>query len=318
MASWAKGSCLPLLPAGKAPPPFRDDPLPRDALIAAAVASPHYTRPARADFYTRDMPELPDVQMFKHYLDTTSLHQAISGVRVTRDRILEDVSPRRLGSALKHHAFCESRRHGKYLAVALDDGRQLVLHFGMTGYLRYVERDEPDSAHARLIVTFDNGHRLDYDNQRMLGRVRLVDDFDRLIEQLDLGPDAMDVTRACFEERLRGHRGAIKSTLMDQSILAGLGNIYTDEVLFQARIHPLTPTDVLSERERHALYRMMRKVLRKAIDVDTEAARLPRSYLVPHRHSGARCPRRNGTIRQIRVGGRSTYFCPTCQVKHGR
>jgi formamidopyrimidine-DNA glycosylase len=272
---------------------------------------------ARPETYTRNMPELPDVQMFKRYLDSTSLHQAISSVKVTRDRILEDVSRRRLSAALKHHAFCESRRHGKYLAVALDDGRQLVLHFGMTGYLRYVENDEPDSAHARMIVRFDNGHRLDYDNQRMLGRVRLVDDFDRLIEQLDLGPDAMDVTRAAFEERLRGHRGAIKSTLMDQSVLAGLGNIYTDEILFQSRIHPLTPADVLTERERQALYRMMRKVLRKAIEVDTEASRLPRSYLMPHRRSGARCPRRNGTIRQIRVGGRSTYFCPACQVKRG-
>jgi formamidopyrimidine-DNA glycosylase len=280
-------------------------------------ANTRYTTHALPDTYTRNMPELPDVQMFKHYLDTTSLHQAISGVKVTRDRILEDVSRRRLSAALKHHAFCESRRHGKYLAVALDDGRQLVLHFGMTGYLRYVENDEPDSAHARVIISFDNGHRLDYDNQRMLGRVRLVDDFDRLIEQLDLGPDAMDVTRAAFEERLRGHRGAIKSTLMDQSVLAGLGNIYTDEVLFQSRIHPLTPADVLTERERHALYRMMRKVLRKAIEVDTEASRLPRSYLMPHRRSGARCPRRNGTIRQIRVGGRSTYFCPACQVKRG-
>lgn len=86
----------------------------------------------------------------------------------------------------------------------------------------------------------------------MLCRVRLMDDFD-LIDQLDLGPDTMNVTCACFEEHLRGHRGAIKSTLMDPSILAGLGNTYTDEVLIQARIHPLTPTDVLSERERHAL-----------------------------------------------------------------
>jgi formamidopyrimidine-DNA glycosylase len=264
------------------------------------------------------MPELPDVQMFKRYLDATSLRQAISSVKITRDRILEDVSRRRLAAALKHRAFCESRRHGKYLAVALDDGQQLVLHFGMTGYLHYAERDEPDSAHARMIVTFENGHRLDYDNQRLLGRVRLVADFDQLIDDLELGPDAMDMTRACFEERLSGHRGAIKSTLMDQAILAGLGNTYTDEILFQARVHPSTPANVLTERERHVLYRMMRKVLRKAIDVDTDTSRLPRSYLIPHRRSGVKCPRRNGTIRRIRVGGRSAYFCPKCQVKRSR
>jgi formamidopyrimidine-DNA glycosylase len=118
------------------------------------------------------MPELPDIQVFKHYLDATSLRQTISGVKVTRDRILAGVSPRRLATALKHQAFCGSRRHGKYLAVALDDGQQMVLHFGMTGCLYYVQRDEPDSAYARMIVTFDNGHRLDYDNKRMLGRVR--------------------------------------------------------------------------------------------------------------------------------------------------
>lgn len=100
----------------------------------------------------------------------------------------------------------------------------------------------------------------------MLCRVRLMDDFD-LIDQLDLGPDTMNVTCACFEEHLRGHRGAIKSTLMDPSILAGLGNTYTDEVLIQARIHPLTPTDVLSERERHALYRMMRCCARPSTSI---------------------------------------------------
>jgi formamidopyrimidine-DNA glycosylase len=270
------------------------------------------------DVYTDNMPELPDVQIFKRYLDATSLRQTIGGVEITRDRILEDLSPRRLAASLKHHAFCESRRHGKYLAVALDDGQQLVLHFGMTGYLHYVQRDEPDSAHARMIVTFANGHRLDYDNQRMLGRVRLVADFDRLIEQLELGPDALDITRACFAERLRGHRGAIKSTLMDQAILAGLGNTYTDEILFQARIHPATPADVLTGSEHRTLHRMMQKVLHKAIDVEIDTTRLPRSYLIPRRHSGARCPRRNGTIRRIKVAGRSTYFCPACQVKRGR
>lgn len=278
----------------------------------------HYTVHAQADVYTGDMPELPDVQIFKRYLDATSLRQEISDVRIVRDRILEDLSPRRLVAALKQQAFCESRRHGKYLAVTLGDGQQLVLHFGMTGYLHYVQHEEPDSAHARMIVTFANGHRLDYDNLRMLGRVRLVTDFDQLIEQLDLGPDALDATRACFEERLRGHRVAIKSTLMDQAILAGLGNTYTDEILFQARIHPATPADVLTESERRTLYRMMRKVLRKAIDVEVDARRLPRSYLIPRRRSGARCPRGNGTIRRTKVAGRSAYFCPACQVKCGR
>lgn len=261
------------------------------------------------------MPELPDIETFKHYLDDTSLRQKITSTTVTKARILEGVSSAQLARALKHSIFCATRRHGKYLAVALEDGRQLVLHFGMTGYLQYVQADEPDSRYARLIVTFDNGHRLDYDNKRMLGRVRLVDDFDRLIETLELGPDALAISAKDFDERLGAHTGAIKSTLMNQAIVAGLGNTYTDEILFQARIHPATPVGLLSGAERKTIYRMMLKVLHKAIEVETERARLPRSYITPHRRAGAPCPRRNGTIHQTRVGGRSAYYCPSCQPR---
>ena len=263
------------------------------------------------------MPELPDIETFKRYLDATSLRQKIDGVTVSKQRILENVSPRRLASALKNHTFCDTRRHGKYLAVALDDGKQLVLHFGMTGYLRYVNSDEPDSRYARMIVTFRNGHRLDYDNKRMLGRVRLADDFERLVDELGLGPDALGISAASFDERLSRHHGAIKSTLMNQAIVAGLGNTYTDEILFQARIHPATPVGALDKPERRMLYRMMLKVLRKAIAVQTDPARLPRSYLIPHRHEGAPCPRRNGTIRQTRIAGRAAYYCPVCQPRRG-
>lgn len=296
----------------------RDDPVARQRIVPIPPRNP---RPALHGACTsgrlyRAKPELADIQVFKHYLDATSLRQTIRSVKTTRDRILEKVSSRRLAAALKHQAFCGSRRHDKYLAVALDDGQQMVLHFGMTGCLHYVQRDEPDSAYARMIVTFDNGHQLDYDNKRMLGRVRLVDDFDQSIEQLDPGPDALDITRGCFEERLHGHRGAIKSTLMDQAILAGLGNTCTDEILFQARIHPATPADVLTDTERRTLHRMMQKVLH--IDVEIDTTRLPRSYHTPHRQSGAHCPRGNGIIHSSKVGGRSAYFCPACQVKRGR
>ena len=264
------------------------------------------------------MPELPEIETFKRYLDETSLRQKIRSATVSKARSLAGISSARLVRALKDRSFCDTRRRGKYLAVALDDGRQLVLHFGMTGYLRYVRADQPDTRHARLIVTFDNGHRLDYDNKRMLGRVRLVDDFDELMETLNLGPDALDISAADFDERLRAHRGAIKSTLMNQSVVAGLGNTYTDEILFQARIHPSTPADMLTTAERKTLYRTMLKVLRKVIAVEAGQAQMPRSYLVPHRHAGAACPRRNGTIQQTKVAGRHAYFCPTCQPRRRR
>jgi formamidopyrimidine-DNA glycosylase len=277
-----------------------------------------YTHRGHARGYTDAMPELPEIETFKRYLDDTSLRQQIRGVTVTKERILKDVSSRQLSSALKNHSFRGSERHGKYLVVDVGGGKQLVLHFGMTGCLHYVDQDDPDSRYARMIVTFDNGHRLDYDNKRMLGRVRLVDDFDDLVDELELGPDALEIGADEFDQRLRPHGGAIKSTLMNQSIVAGLGNTYTDEILFQARIHPATPVDTLSATERKSIYRMMRKVLRKAIDVQGEPDRMPRSYLVPHRHDGAPCPRGNGTVHRTRVAGRSAYYCPVCQPRPGR
>ena len=268
--------------------------------------------------YTEAMPELPDIETFKRYLDGTSLRQKIRRVRVTKERTLKDVSSRQIAKALQSRSFCASARHGKYLAAALDDGKQLVLHFGMTGYLQYAQEDEPDSPHARVIITFENGRRLDYDNKRMLGRVRLVDDFGALIEQLRLGPDALQVSPAHFDERLREHAGAIKSTLMNQAIVAGLGNTYTDEIPFQARIHPATPVARLDDRERRTIYRMMLKVLHKAIAVETDRSRLPRSYLIPHRYAGAPCPRGNGVVQQTHVAGRAAYFCPQCQPRRDK
>ncbi len=264
------------------------------------------------------MPELPDIETFKRYLDATSLRQKIRRVTVTNKRALKDVSSRQIANALQNRSFCGTTRHGKYLAAALDDGKQLVLHFGMTGYLQYVEEDEADSPYARMIIGFDNGHRLDYDNKRMLGRVRLVDDFEQLIKKLGLGPDALQVSPADFDARMREHAGAIKSTLMNQAIVAGLGNTYTDEILFQARIHPAMPVGMLGDRERKTIYRMMLKVLHKAIDVETDRSRLPRSYLIPHRHAGAHCPRGNGIVQQTRVAGRAAYFCPACQPRRDR
>lgn len=254
------------------------------------------------------MPELPDVEMYKKYVDERVLDQRIVGTHIFEPRLVK-VPPQKLERALKNHKLEETRRHGKWLFVHADAGPWLVLHFGMTGDLKYYEDEADAPRHAIFALDFDDDAHLTYVDRRKLGAIDLTDDPAVFTAAHRLGPDALDVDRDTFDALLTGRRGGIKSALMDQSLVAGLGNVYTDEVLFHAEIHPLAPVPGLNAKQRKRLYDVMRKVLSTAIAHDAERKHMPKDYLLPHRRDGATCPRCGGTIRQISVNGRSTYYC---------
>lgn len=263
------------------------------------------------------MPELPDVEIYKRYLDATALHKTITAIEVGSAAILRATSGRMLAQALRGRSMERTWRHGKHLLAALDDGRWLTLHFGMTGRLKYFKDLKDDPAYDRLRFDFANGYHLAYESRRLLGEVGLIEDPGAFLAARRLGPDAMALDRARFLERMRGRRGQVKSALMDQHFLAGIGNVYSDEILFRARLHPKTPVQHLDDAQRSDLYRAMREVLQTAIDRgagrDGLADRLPPSYLLPHRERGAACPRCGGEIRTLSCAGRTAYYCPRCQ-----
>ena len=263
------------------------------------------------------MPELPDVEVFRRYLDSTSLHKRITTVEVHSRRILEGVSGKRLKSTLEGARLEETARHGKYLFARLDKGQELVLHFGMTGFLKYFKNNDREPEHQRLRLRLENGYSLAYDNQRLLGRVFLAADRERFIEDQELGPDALSLDFERFASILKRGRGAVKSTLMNQKMLAGLGNIYTDEILFQARVHPKSNVDGLGEEQLRTVYQQMRAVLEKSIEIQADPARMPESYLLPRREQDGPCPRCGGRVRKITLSGRATYLCPACQGEPG-
>src|SRR5438034_11312747 len=186
------------------------------------------------------MPELPDVETFKRYLDATSLRQCITAVDVRNAYVLKDVSARELAREMKGRRFKSSCRHGKHLFVRADHAIWLRLHFGMTGFLRYFKGEEKAPPHTRVLFVFAKDYRLAFDDQRKFGEVGLVNEVDEFLKKRALGPDALDIDLAEFKEKLARHRGAVKSILMNQRLIAGIGNIYTDEILFHARIHPAT------------------------------------------------------------------------------
>src|SRR3989454_4356241 len=139
------------------------------------------------------MPELPDVETFKRYLDATSLHQPIKGVNVRSAYVLKGVSERELGRQLKGRSLERSCRHGKHLFVRADGDLWLRLHFGMTGSLRYFKHEEQAPNHTRVLFVFANAHRLAFEDQRKFGEVGLVKDLDEFLKKRALGPDTLDI-----------------------------------------------------------------------------------------------------------------------------
>jgi formamidopyrimidine-DNA glycosylase len=259
------------------------------------------------------MPELPDLEVFKRYVDSTSLHQNIETIEVKDGRVLGGVSAGELRRGLEGRKFESTRRHGKHLFVELDDEPWLLLHFGMTGDLKYYKDANEEPPHARVMIYFGNGHHLAFDDQRLFGKVDLIEDPDDFIEEHKLGPDPLDLDFPAFRERLEGRRGEIKATLMNQRIFAGIGNIYSDEILFQVRLHPRTSVGRLDGDAFHDLHEQIQRVLHAAIERGASPQGLPDSFLLPHRREGAECPRGNGNIQKTKAAGRTAYYCPACQ-----
>jgi formamidopyrimidine-DNA glycosylase len=262
------------------------------------------------------MPELPDVEVLSRYVDATSLHRRIDDVHLG-ERLVTDVSPQTLREHLRGAELEETRRHGKHLFVRVDDDGWLRLHFGMTGTLRAGSGDDPD--HTELRLDFADGGHLWFVDPRKFGEISWVRDVSGFVDDQDLGPDPLvdDVDRDQLAERLAGRRGSVKHTLMDQRTLAGMGNVYVDEVLFRVGIHPESATGALGDDRVDALHRALREVIDEAIADRADPERLPDDWLVTHREDGATCPRCGGTIRRLQVSGRSTYACADHQARLG-
>ena len=266
------------------------------------------------------MPELPEVETYTRYFARHALHQTIARVEVRDERILGAIRKEAFARRLKGRSFTGVRRHGKHLfAEAKQPARAatpnpetwLHLHFGMTGDLAYSRDRDGDPRFARVLFHFDNGAWLAFEDMRLFGLAEVVASPEAFIAEHGLGPDPLDrsFTFRRFASLLEGRRGAIKSLLMTQEIVAGLGNLYADETLYQTSVHPTRAVDHLTGDEERDVYSTMRRILRDVVSRHARGAELPPAWLIHHREEGERCPRCGGTIRRAVVFGRTTYFC---------
>ena len=260
------------------------------------------------------MPELPDVEGFRRVLSGHAVGRPIRRVEVLDADVVHGVTAGELANALRGRRFREPWRHGKNLVVPIT-GRPspaVLLHFGMTGSLQWATNPETRHRHDRIVFGFADGE-LRFRDMRKLHGLRFARDPKAVDQALaELGPDAMDVSAARFRELLSGRRAQIKPTLMDQTVIAGLGNLLADEILWRARIHPRRPCTALSVQDIRRIHSRMRTVLKQSV----EAGRVPprKTWLTGRRdeQSGS-CPRCGTTLSHGRVGGRGTTWCPNCQ-----
>jgi formamidopyrimidine-DNA glycosylase len=248
------------------------------------------------------VPELPEAERARLTLESV-LGRRIVAVDDTDGYVCRPHPPGEIESALVGHRFASAHRRGKFLWLTTEDGPTLGLHLGMAGSIA-LEAPTERPRWDRFTVEFEDGTRFALRDRRRLGRAVLNPDFDHV------GPDAAEVDRKTFRKRFGRSGAPLKARLLDQGVVAGVGNLLADEILWRARMSPRRPANELSEEELDALRRTIRAATRDAI----RKGGAHTGRLNPHRVRGGRCPRDGTELERATIGGRTTFWCPACQI----
>jgi formamidopyrimidine-DNA glycosylase len=272
------------------------------------------------------MPELPEVETIRRQLAPALEGRRIEDIEVRDPLWCEPAPPEAIEDALRGRLIERLGRRGKYLIASLEGDVHLVMHLRMTGNL-LLRDDEHEPAHLRVLVQLDSGRRLLFVDVRRFGTGLVLLGTDALSEyfesRLGVEPLSPDFTAEALRALARGRTQPVKAFLLTQERIAGVGNIYADEALFRARLHPLRPVGTLKRPQVEALRDAVVETLELGIDakgasiddyrhVDGAEGSFQDRFLV-HTRAGEPCLRCGATIRKLRVAGRGTYVCPSCQ-----
>ena len=272
------------------------------------------------------MPELPEVETVRRTLETALAGRRIAEVtRITWERTIAEPAPELFRELLRDRLVTGVERRAKYLVIKLDRDEALVVHLRMTGQLMLqAPADEPDN-HTHIVLRLDDGDQLFFRDTRKFGRIWLLDAAGLEVLHARLGPEPLDeaLTTEEFRTLLRRRKGRLKPLLLDQKLIAGLGNIYVDEALWRAQLHPLRTVPSLSDDDVDHLYDAIRTVLSEAIarrgtsiSDYRDALGEPgdnQNFLHVYDRAGQPCSRCGNPIERTVVAQRGTYLCPVCQ-----
>ena len=270
------------------------------------------------------MPEIPDLEGYRAYFNRRLPGRKVKLAQVTIPIVVR--APREeFAAALFGNTFGAIERRGKYLLFPFASGHWLVVHPMLTGRFQYCDPQEKRRAKTAFVIALEEGQELRYFDERLMGKAYLAGEGElatKVPRWSEMGPDAMsdELTEEAFLARLKGYRGQIKNVLTREQFVAGIGNAYADEILWEAGIHPYRRRTELSEEGARGLYRAMRSVLAWATPIVVERMEgegLPRGHyrdhLRVHRKGGQPCPRCGSTISEITANQRITSFCRQCQ-----
>ena len=275
------------------------------------------------------MPELPEVETVRRDLEARVIGRTITSCWISPDapRLVQLVSADEFCRELSGRTIVGLRRRGKYLIIDLDDGRAWVMHRRMSGNVLYRTPADPPDDYVRATFALDDGHELRWTDLRKFGTFWLVEDATMVME--DLGPEPLDAefTPEVLRERAGKRAAPIKAVILDQTVLAGMGNLYTDEALHYAKIHPLRPAKRLKRDDWVRLHAGILRALRMGIDargsslgstlrdhINVDGAPGQNQETVQaYGREGEPCFVCGTAMRRIKVGGRSSVFCPRCQ-----
>jgi len=247
------------------------------------------------------MPELPEAERARRQLERV-VGREIVAVDDRDSYVCRPHAPGEMAAALVGRRLVDSHRRGKFLWAETDGGPQLGLHLGMAGSLTVDEAPAPRNW-DRFVLEFADGGRLALRDKRRLGRAVLQPDLSHV------GPDAAEVGREEFRLRVSRGTAPLKARLLDQGVISGVGNLLADEILWRARLSPRRPANELSTAELDLLRRAVRAAVRDAI----RNGGAHTGHFTPHRRLGEHCPRCRTALERATIGGRTTFWCPTCQ-----
>ena len=274
------------------------------------------------------MPEMPEVETVRRDLHRRVIGRRIDAVHATGARTVRRTSPTIVRDRLIGRTITGTSRRGKYLIVELDDDQWMLVHLRMSGQLILCDGDAPLANHTHVRLRFDDERELRFVDPRTFGEVVVVDPANLPIEAPDvaaLGPEPLEIERRDFDRIIRGRRRMLKAMLLDQHVVAGIGNIYADEICHAARLRYDRAGDSLSTRQVGVLHNAMQSILSAAIDARGSTLRdaqyvdlggLAGGYQDRHAvydRAGLPCKRCGRPIVRVVGAGRSTYLCPRCQ-----
>ncbi|AFK04214.1 Formamidopyrimidine-DNA glycosylase catalytic domain protein [Emticicia oligotrophica DSM 17448] len=266
------------------------------------------------------MPELPEVETYRRYFEETSLFQPIADVFVEDTKLLT-TDYDLLIEKLRNKQFIGTKRIGKNLFIQLDAPYWLHFHFGMTGDLAYFRDEEDTPRFARIVFKFANGFKLGFLCPRKFERIGIVENIEEYLLKKKINKDALEISIEELAKTLKKKNAPIKSVLLDQSTVAGIGNWIVDDVLFQAKIHPERSSNQLSNQKIIDIHQAIKLVIQTAIDLQANYNDFPKNFLIHARGWGiqqqtliGKCPACGEPISISKVGGRTTFFCSKRQV----